>query len=80
MNDEARFVFAFENLRNDLIEGNDFHFNARREQFERQVGGGEFAGYRDFLVLDFVRREGDVYKRQTSECAARETFSFCSHC
>ena len=58
VDDEAGFVFAFENLRDDLIEGDDFHFNAGREQFKRQVSGGEFAGHRDLLLLDFVLREG----------------------
>ena len=58
VDDEAGFVFAFENLRDDLIERDDFDFNAGREQFERQVGGGELAGHRDFLLLDFVLREG----------------------
>src|SRR6266404_8061701 len=36
MDDETCFVFTLENLRNDLIEGNDLHLNAGREQFERQ--------------------------------------------
>src|SRR6202023_4385011 len=58
VDDEAGFVFTLENLRDDLIEGDDFHFNAGREQFERQVGGGEFAGHRDFPAFDFVLREG----------------------
>src|SRR6202023_2540138 len=58
VDDETGFVFAFENLRDDLIEGDDFHFNAGREQFERQVGGGELPGHRDFPALDFVLCEG----------------------
>ena len=58
VDDEAGFVFPFENLRDDLIKRDDFHLDAGRKQFERQVGGGEFAGHCDFLALDIVRSEG----------------------
>src|ERR1039457_438921 len=60
VNNEAGFVFAFEDLRDDLIEGNAFHFDSRSEQFQRRVGRRELAGYRDFLLLDFIRRERRV--------------------
>src|SRR5580693_1081782 len=54
MDDEASLVLAFENLRNDLVEGHDFNLDAGREQLKRQVGSGEFAGHGDLLAFDFI--------------------------
>jgi hypothetical protein len=54
VDDEARFVFPFENLGNDLIERDNFHFNSGREQLERQISSGEFSRDRNFFLLDIV--------------------------
>jgi len=58
VDDESGLVFAFQNLRDDLIEGDNFYLNPRREQFKRQIGSGEFSRHRDFLTFDFVLRKG----------------------
>src|SRR5271169_934720 len=58
VDDEAGFVFAFENLRDDLVEGDNFHLNAGREQFESQVSGGELPWHRNFLLLNVIRCKG----------------------
>ena len=50
VNDQPGFVFAFEHLRNDLIEGNDFGFNPGREEFQREIGGGQRAGDGDLYA------------------------------
>ena len=57
VNDESGFVLAFEHLRNDLIEGNNFGFDAGSEQLQRQIGCGERARDRNALGLDFCRSE-----------------------
>src|SRR5437660_432268 len=57
MNDEARFVLSFQNLRDDLVEGDNLGLDAGSEQVERQVSGGQRAGDRDALSLDFILRE-----------------------
>ena len=47
MDDQSGFVLPFDNLRDDLVEGHHFHFNARSEELQRQVGGRQFAGNGD---------------------------------
>ena len=55
VDDEARFVFAFHDLRNNLIEGHDFSLDSRREKPQRQISRGERAGDRNLFVFDFAR-------------------------
>ena len=57
VDDEARFVFALHNCRNNLIEGHDLGLNSRREKPQRKIGGRERAGDRNLLVFDFAWRK-----------------------
>jgi hypothetical protein len=47
VNDEAGVEVAGQNLRDDLVEGNDGGFECGIEDLEREVGGGERAGNGD---------------------------------
>ena len=57
MNDQPSFVFSFEHLRDDLVEGNDFRFHPGSEQLQRQVSGGQRARHRNLFGFDFARGE-----------------------
>src|SRR5579885_3421902 len=57
VDDEPGLVASFEDLRNDLIERNNFRLYFRCEELEDQVGGRERAGNRDFPRLDLLRRQ-----------------------
>ena len=54
VNDQSGFVFAFHDLRNDLVERHDFGLDSRREKPQREIRGGESSGDRDLLALDFA--------------------------
>ena len=41
VNDESGFVFAFQHLRNDLIEGHDFGLDSRREELQSEIGSSQ---------------------------------------
>src|SRR5438876_3473485 len=43
MNDEASFILSFEDLRNDLIEGNHFCFHVRSKKLQREVSSRQLA-------------------------------------
>ena len=57
MDDEPGFISSVQDLRNNLIEGDNLGLDAGSEQVERQVSGGQGAGDRDALSLDFILRE-----------------------
>src|SRR5581483_2462128 len=56
MDNQARFVTSFQDLGNDLIEGNDLGFNSRRKKSQRQIGRRELSRHRNPLALDFEFR------------------------
>ena len=59
VNDQTGLVLPFQNLRNDLIEGNDFHFDAGREQFAApDRRSSALPGTAIFLLLISSGREG----------------------
>src|SRR4029077_16637652 len=41
MDDESSFVLAFEDLRNNLVEGHNFCLHSWRKQLQGKIGGGE---------------------------------------
>src|SRR5438445_6608980 len=57
MNDQPGLVLAFEHLRNDLIEGHDFHFNPGSEKLQGEIRSCQLAGNSDALLLHIRRRE-----------------------
>ena len=44
VNDQSGFVLSFEHLRDDLIKRDDFGFDARSKEVQREICGGESAG------------------------------------
>ena len=54
VNDQSGFVFAFEHLRNDLIEGHDFRFHSGSKELQRQIGGRERARNGDAFLFDLT--------------------------
>ena len=43
VDDQSGFVLAFQHLRNDLVEGDHFGFDAGSEQLQRKISGGQLA-------------------------------------
>ncbi len=58
VNNQPSFVFSFEHLRDDLVEGNNFGFHSGSEKLQSQVRGGERSGHGNALGLDFARGKG----------------------
>src|SRR5262249_2036266 len=58
VNDESGFVFAFEYLWDDLIEGHDFGIDSRSEKLKCEVSCGQLARHGDELLFDLTLREG----------------------
>ena len=56
MNDEPRFVLAFQHFGNDLVEGNNFRRNVGGKQLEHQVRCRHGSRHRDLELLEFVQR------------------------
>ncbi len=50
MNDESGFVLAFEHLRNDLVEGDDFGFNSGGEELQGQISSGQRCRERRYVL------------------------------
>src|SRR5207302_10466310 len=57
MSDQPGLVLAFEHLRNDLIEGHDFHFTPGREKLQGEIRSCQLAGNSDALLLHIRSRE-----------------------
>jgi len=61
VNDQSRFVFAFKNLGNDLVEWNNFRLDVRSEKLQRKVRCGQRARHCNDFGLHFV--EGESARR-----------------
>src|SRR5262249_25688387 len=57
VDDEAGLIFSLQDSRNDLIEGNDFSLDLRREQLQGKKRGGQGPWHGDLLGLNVVRRQ-----------------------
>src|ERR1043166_1956211 len=49
VDDQAGFVFSVEDSGNDLVERDYLGLHVRRPEFQRKIGGGQLARYRDDL-------------------------------
>ena len=56
VDDEAGVELARDHGGNDLVEGHGDGLDLRREELQREIGGGERAGDGDAELLDFVER------------------------